>query len=135
MDAFNAAAGLGARDATPSTNSNLHLLGHSQSADDLYNAAACCDAEPAPRPLSYPAAPTPDTIMPARMTVQLLPSLPAAKGQQRPPERPVDRKALLECAPDREETLLGLRNIEDLRETLKIGPRWSKAEWDAYDAP
>ncbi|KAF7985995.1 hypothetical protein HWV62_41312 [Athelia sp. TMB] len=113
MDSFDA------RDAT-------HLLGHAHSADDLYNAAAAaCDAAPAPRPLSYPAAPAPaDTPLPARMTVQLLPSLPAARGQPRPPERPVDRAALLACAPDRADTIRALRSIEDLRDALRTGPRW-----------
>ncbi|KAF7972131.1 hypothetical protein HWV62_18858 [Athelia sp. TMB] len=111
MDTFDA------RDAT-------HLLGHAHSADDLYNAAAC-DAALAPRPLSYPAAPAPaDTPLPARMTVQLLPSLPAARGQPRPPERPVDRAALLACAPDRADTIRALRSIEELRDALRTGPRW-----------
>lgn len=109
---------------------------HSQSADDLYNGGAYCDSlltPSRPLPFSIGIEITPESMLSKPMAIKLLPSLPALKGRDRPIERIINRQALLEGAPDREYALLGTKNIEHLRQVLKIDTRWSQTDWKQYD--
>ncbi|KAA1474593.1 hypothetical protein DENSPDRAFT_931767 [Dentipellis sp. KUC8613] len=48
------------------------------------------------------------------------PHLLAEKGPNRLPEPPVSRLVLIEVAPDREDTINSIENLDDFRDTLKI---------------
>ncbi|TFY72808.1 hypothetical protein EVG20_g198 [Dentipellis fragilis] len=70
---------------------------------------------------SLPSSNTMPSIIAAPIpTLYCCPHLLAEKGQHRLPEHPVSRPVLIEVAPDREDTINSIENLDDFRDTLKI---------------
>ncbi|KAJ7507088.1 hypothetical protein B0H11DRAFT_1970178 [Mycena galericulata] len=59
----------------------------------------------------------------------LVPSLSPSSATERPTEREIDRKALVESSPDREELLSSKKSTEELRQMLKLRTGPTDSHW------
>ncbi|KAJ6491465.1 hypothetical protein DFH09DRAFT_1104995 [Mycena vulgaris] len=65
----------------------------------------------------------------SNLPVLVLISTPSLGSVERPTERDIDRRALLEISPDREELFMGKKSINEIRQSLKLRTGPTAGHW------